>query len=98
VYRRTWAECFESSGQPVVDRYFDRSGNVTGVSVGVTDTNADEATANSRPCDILTSARPDGSTLTQYYPFDSLILNTPGDEDYDASLPIGILVRNAPAL
>jgi hypothetical protein len=40
-----------------------------------------------RPCDDVTSGG-----FSQYYPFNSTRLNFPGNEDYRADLPIGILV------
>ena len=49
---------------------------------------SDEAT---HPCDAVT-AEAKGTNFVQYYPFNSVRLNFPGDVDYRPDLPTGILV------
>lgn len=88
--------CTQYAQNPEVDTSIDpQSGELDGLSLSVEFPSAHEPTANP-PCDVIASVKPDGTVLVQYYPFNSLTLNFPGDEDYQTTLPTGILVNGSP--
>lgn len=64
----------------------DEAGTITGAGAGITVTDRDEAN-----CDTLVSADVSGGHVTLYFPRGSLVLNFPSHQDYDPTLPSGIL-------